>query len=81
MRRGTRIRKGLLKAFEELDHLVPAPQHPRFGPGRRQSILELIGKRGVGGLDVARVPGSIPLLEALSERAKELGLQADIAYS
>src|SRR2546423_8537810 len=70
----TRIRERLLKVFEELDHFVPAPEHPSFGPGRRQLILEPIGKHGVGGLNVACVPGSIPLLETLPECAKELGL-------
>ena len=74
MRRGMRIRESRLKGFEELDHLVPAAQDPRLRPGWRQSILELIGKRGVSGLDVALVPGSISLLETRSERAKELGL-------
>src|SRR3954451_21077923 len=74
MRRGTRIREGLLKVLEEIDHLVPAPQHPRFGPGRPQPILQLIGKRGIGGFDVARVASSIPLLENLPERAKGIRL-------
>ena len=76
MRRCPRIREGLLKVLEELDYFVPASQHPSLGPGRCQSILELIGEYRVGGLDVARVPGSIPLLEALSERSKELGLSS-----
>src|SRR5919106_3502514 len=76
MRRGPRIREGRLKVLEELNHLVPASQDPRLGPGRRQSILELIGERGVGGFHIARVPGSVPLLKTLSERAKELGLSS-----
>jgi hypothetical protein len=77
MRRRPRIREGRLKVLEELDHLVPAPQHPRgVGPGRRQSIVDLIGERRVGGFHVARVPGAIPLLETLSERSKELGLSS-----
>src|SRR5688572_1986590 len=74
MRRRSRIREGLLKVLEELDHLVPASQHPRLWPGRRQSVLELIGERGVRGFHVAHVPGSIPALEGLSERAKQFGL-------
>jgi hypothetical protein len=76
MRRRPRIREGLLKALEEPNHLVSAPQHPRLGPGGRQPILEPVGERGVSGSNVALVPGSIPSFEGRSECSKELGLGA-----